>query len=238
MINGLAASLSGLAVSAHRQAIIANNLANVNTNSYKTIRPQQTDSLYGGPQLSATTQIFTQGPLIPVDGGYQDIALVGEGFFQVETPQGSAFTRDGSLTVDSQGFLATTDGNRLAPNIQIPDNAESFSIAANGIVTAAFADGTRQEVGQIQIANFPNQEGLIRNGGNTYSVSSSSGAPQLVAPGSDGVGYIVSGVQEGSNVDVADQIGNMINNSAAFKYNLKALKTSDEMLGELIDIMA
>ena len=237
MINGLATSLSGLAVSAHRQSIIANNLANVNTNSYKTVRPEQTESLYGGANLSSTNQIFTQGAIIPV-GGSENVAIVGDGFFQVETPKGPAYTRNGSFTTDSQGFLSTTDGNRLSQNIQIPDDAEGYSIAGNGIVTAAFSDGSTEEVGQIEIASFSNQEGLIRNGGNTYGISPSSGAAQMVAPGSAGTGYVVSGVSEGSNVDMAEQIGNMIVNSANFKYNIEALKTSNEMLGELIDIMA
>jgi flagellar basal-body rod protein FlgG len=167
-----------------------------------------------------------------------DLAISGDGFFQVQTATGVAYTRDGAFTVDGQGYLGSPGGNRLFPNIQVPANATHIQVSRDGMVTGFFADGSTSNLGQIQLATFSNSGGLVREGGNLYSPSGASGAPQLGIPGAGGRGTLISGFLETSNVDLATEMTNSMVNSDEFKMNIQVAKTADEMMKNLLDLKA
>jgi flagellar basal-body rod protein FlgG len=236
---------------------ITNNLANVGTNGFKRVRAVFEDLLYqnvrqaGAPSSQQTTvptglQIgtgvrpvatlrnFSQGNLQQT-GNSLDLAVNGQGFFQIQMPDGSTgYTRDGSLHLDAQGQVVTANGFALAPAITIPANSQSITVAADGTVSVVVAgSATPQQVGTLQLANFANVAGLQALGGNLYSETASSGAPTTGAPGNNGLGLLNQGYVETSNVNVVEELVNMIQAQRAFEMNSKAVQTSDQMLQRL-----
>ena len=260
MIRSLWIARTGLDAQQTQLDVIANNLANVSTNGFKrgravfeyllyqTLRQpgaqssQQTQIPTGlqlgtGARTASTARIFTQGNLQKTDGSL-DIAIQGEGFFQILLPDGTtAYTRDGSFQKDNQGQIVTTDGYPLQPAITIPATALTVSVGTDGVVTVTQAGtAASTQIGSIQLANFINPSGLQSTGQNLYLETASSGTPTPNAPGSNGVGTVNQGYVETSNVNVAEELVTMIQTQRAYELNSKVVSTSDAMLGRLTQL--
>ncbi len=257
MIRSLWISKTGLDAQQTQMDVIANNLANVSTNGFKRTRAVFEDLLYqkvrqpgaqssqqtqlpSGLQIGtgvrpvATEKIFTQGNLQQT-GNSQDVAIQGVGFFQVLLPDGStAYTRDGSFQIDSQGQLVTSSGFTIQPAITIPSDAESITVGRDGTVSVT-QPGSPQptQVGSLLLATFINPAGLESKGENLYGETAASGAPNNNAPGSNGAGLLSQGYVETSNVNVVEELVNMIQTQRAYEINSKAITTSDQMLQKL-----
>ena len=257
MIRSLWISKTGLDAQQMAIDVVANNLANVSTNGFKRSRPVFEDLLYqtlrqpgakssqqsdipSGLQLGtgvrpvATERIFSQGNLIQTGNGL-DLAINGNGFFQIQLPDGTTgYTRDGSLQLNSQGQIVTSSGYIVSPGITIPSGSLTITISRDGIVSAQ-ASGTTAptQVGQLQLANFVNTGGLQSQGENIYLETASSGSPTTGNPGSSGLGALNQGFTETSNVNVAEELVNMIQTQRAFELNSRAIQASDQMLQRL-----
>ncbi len=245
---------TGLDAQQTKMSTIANNLANAGTTGYKRSRAIFEDLLYqnvrqvgsqssqdtrlpsglmigAGVRTVATEKLFTQGNLAQTDNQL-DMAIQGRGFFQILLPDGSqAYSRDGSLQIDDQGQMVTASGYVLQPTITIPSNAQSVSIGSDGVVSVRLPGSSAvTQVGTVQLSDFVNPSGLQAIGENLYLESSSSGSPQTGNPGLNGLGSIVQGFVEGSNVNVVEELVNMIETQRAYEMNSKAISTTDQML--------
>lgn len=245
---------TGLDAQQNRISVISNNLANVNTTGFKRSRAVFEDLVYQtvrqpgasssqdselpsglmlgtGVRTVATQKIFQQGNTLQTDNSL-DLAVTGRGFLQVQLPDGNtAYTRDGSLMVDSDGNLVTASGYAIEPPITIPADALSVSIGADGTVTATLPGvASPTTLGDITLADFINPAGLQPLGENLSIESASSGTPTVGTPGEDGLGSLLQGALEASNVNVAEELVNMIETQRAFESNSKAISTVDEML--------
>jgi flagellar basal-body rod protein FlgG len=187
-----------------------------------------------GVDLVATEKVYTQGNLNQT-GNSLDLAINGNGFFQVLMPDGSlAYTRDGSFQLSATGQLVTASGYTVQPAITIPSAAQSVTIAADGTVQVLLAgSSTPSTVGTVQLANFVNPSGLQANGQNLLVESASSGNAQTGGPGINGMGSLQQGYTESSNVDVVEEMVNMIETQRAYEMNTKAIETNDQMLSYL-----
>jgi flagellar basal-body rod protein FlgG len=254
MTPALWAAKSGLDAQDTRMAVIANNIANVNTTGFKsgvgvfqdllyqnvrqvgaqnTQDTQLPSGLYLGTGVSivATEKLNTQGSLTQT-GNTLDVAIQGKGFFQVLMPDGTlAYTRDGSFQLNSQGQLVTSSGYQVQPAITIPVNATSVTIGSDGTVSAILAGATATTtIGQLQLADFINEGGLQPLGQNLLQESAASGAPQTGTAGVNGLGTLLQGSVEGSNVNIVSEMVNMIETQRAYEMNSKAIETTDQML--------
>ncbi|MEN6372145.1 MAG: flagellar basal-body rod protein FlgG [Armatimonadota bacterium] len=254
MIESLWTAATGMEAQQLNIDVISNNLANVNTTGFKKTRVEFQDMLYQtivpagsteaegsmnptgvqvglGTCYSATQKIFTQGDFQQT-GNSLDLVIEGDGFFQVQLPNGNtAYTRDGTFKLDAQGRMVTSDGNPLDPQITIPAEATSVSVGSDGTVSVTLPGQTApQEVGQIQLAKFSNPAGLSSQGNNLLLPTASSGDPVVDTAGMNGLGTIASGFIEMSNVKVVEEMVNMIVAQRAYEINAKAIQTSDEML--------
>jgi len=233
---------------------IANNLANANTTGYKSRRAQFQDLLYqnmvapgssagqstvvpSGLQLGLGTRavsneiIFQQGSFASTSNPL-DMVIQGNGFFQIQQANGNlAYTRNGSFQLNATGSLVTSQGNLLQPQVTIPPAAQSINIAADGTVTYTLVGQTQaQNAGQITLANFQNPAGLNSLGGSLFTPTDASGAAIIGTPGgAEGVGSIIQGYTEESNVSVVDEFINMITSQRAYEANSKVVKAADEM---------
>jgi len=257
MIPSLYIAKTGLDAQQTNMDVIANNLANVSTNGFKRQRAVFEDLLYqtvrqpgaqsseqtnlpSGLQIGtgvrpvSTERLFSQGNLSQTSNS-KDIAVKGEGFFQVQLPDGTtAYTRDGSFQVDQNGQLVTSSGYQVIPAITIPANALSMTVSRDGIVSVTTQGQTAaQQVGQLTLSTFINNSGLESLGENLYQETQSSGAPTESTPGLNGAGLLYQGYVETSNVNVAEELVNMIQTQRAYEINSKAVSTSDEMLQKL-----
>lgn len=260
MIRSLWISKTGLDAQQTQMDVISNNLANVNTSGFKRSRAVFEDLLYQtlrqpgaqssqqtqlptGLQLGtgvrpvATERIFTQGNLQQTGNNY-DVAIQGDGFFQVLMPDGStAYTRDGSFHTDSQGQIVTSSGFVVQPAITVPANAQSVTIARDGTVSVTVPGATSPtQVGSMQLVTFANPAGLEAKGENLYVETSSSGSPSTNSPGTNGAGLLSQGYVETSNVNVVEELVNMIQTQRAYEINSKAIQTSDQMLQRLAQL--
>jgi flagellar basal-body rod protein FlgG len=256
MMRSLTTAAAGMISQQSNLDVIANNLANVNTTAFKQQHAEFVDMMYDsrrasgaqagnttapqpiqmgtGSRLVATANWMKNGPL-QATGNPLDMAIVGEGFFQVTRPDGSlAYTRDGSFKTDSAGTLVTNDGMQVQPPITVPTGARAVTVSATGNVSAILPGNEQpQQLGQIQVAVFPNPAGLTRMGQNLYVAGGASGEPDLVEPGASGAGQIQSQFLEGSNVQIVEEMVRMILAQRAYEINSKAIQTSDEMLSTL-----
>ena len=260
MIRSLWISKTGLDAQQTQMDVISNNLANVSTNGFKRSRAVFEDLLYqnlrqpgaqssqqtqlpSGLQLGtgvrpvATERIFTQGNLQQT-GNDKDVAIQGQGFFQVLLPDGTtAYTRDGSFQTDSQGQLVTSSGFAVQPAITIPANAQSISIGRDGTVSVTQPGSSAAvQVGTLQLSTFVNPAGLLSKGENLYTETPASGTASTNTPGSNGAGLLSQGYVETSNVNVVEELVNMIQTQRAYEINSKAISTSDEMLQKLTQL--
>jgi flagellar basal-body rod protein FlgG len=257
MIRSLWIAKTGMDAQQTQLDVISNNLANVGTNGYKRQVAQFEDLLYQnlrqaganssqqtqlptglqlgtGVQLVSTPRIFTQGNLQQT-GSQFDMAVNGNGFFQVQMPDGTtAYTRDGTFHVDSAGQLVTSSGFALTPAVTIPPTAQSVTIGADGTVSITLpGQSAAQNVGAIQLAGFINPAGLESKGQNLFAETAASGTPTANTPGTNGLGTLQQGYVETSNVNVVEELVSMIQTQRAYELNSKAISTSDQMLQRL-----
>lgn len=260
MIPSLWIAKTGLDAQQTNMDVIANNLANVSTNGFKRQRAVFEDLLYqtlrqpgaqsseqttlpSGLQIGtgvrpvATERLHSQGNLSQTNNS-KDIAIKGQGFFQVILPDGSqAYTRDGSFQIDQNGQLVTASGFPVQPAITIPANALSITVGRDGIVSVTQQGQTAaQQVSQLMLTSFVNDSGLESVGENLYRETESSGAPNESTPGLNGAGLLYQGYVEISNVNVAEELVNMIQTQRAYEINSKAVSTSDQMLQKLTQL--
>jgi flagellar basal-body rod protein FlgG len=260
MIRSLWTSKTGLEGQQFNVDVISNNLANVSTNGFKRQRAVFEDLLYqvvrqpgaqssqlnqvpSGLQLGtgvrpvATARVFTTGNLQQTGNQY-DVAINGQGFFQVLLPDGTlAYTRDGSFQLDNQGNLVTSSGYAVQPGITIPANTTSVTIAADGTVSAVVAGSQiATQIGTLQLANFINPGGLQARGENLYMETASSGAPQINQPTTNGMGALNQFSVETSNVSVTEELVNLITAQRAFEINSRSIQSSDQMLQKLTQL--
>ncbi len=231
---------SGLRAREQELEIIGHNVANLQTVGYKRFQaimedvvlpdPEGTsrDWLPGGTELVATRHVVQQGPIEPT-GQTWDLALDGPGFFQVQQTAGTiAYTRDGAFHLDQAGRLVTADGLFVLPPITIPVNAQEVYVDRDGVILAR-VNGQTQQVGVLQLARFPNPEGLRAIGANRYVATAASGAAQVAQAGSPGYAEIVSRALERSNVDLASEMMSMMVAQRAYGLSLRALQMADRM---------
>jgi flagellar basal-body rod protein FlgG len=248
---------TGLDAQQTRMGVISNNLANVNTTGFKRDKASFEDLLYQtirqpggstseqtqlptglqlgtGVRVAATAKQFAQGNLNQT-GNALDVAINGRGFFEVLMPDGStAYTRDGSFQIDSQGQMVTNEGYPIQPGLQLPEGAQSVTIGADGTVSVQVAgQAAAVQVGQLTLSDFVNPAGLESKGENLYVETAASGPAQSGAPGQGGVGTLVQGSLESSNVNVVEELVSMIETQRAYETNAKAISTTDSMLGFL-----
>ena len=257
MIRSLWIAKTGLDAQQTQMDVISHNLANVSTNGYKRSQAVFEDLIYQnmrqvgansssdtqlptGLQLGtgvrpvATSRLFTQGNLQQTSNSF-DMAISGHGFFQLQMPDGTTgYTRDGSFHPDAQGQLVNANGIPLSPPISVPQGTRDITIANDGTVTVSIAgqDGVTQ-LGQIQLATFPNAAGLDPQGQNVFKETDASGAPTASTPGMNGAGMIQQGYLETSNVNVVEELVSMIQTQRAYEINSKAIQTSDQMLARI-----
>ena len=252
--SALQVARTGLDAQAERMRIIANNLANVNTTAFQRDRAEfatlayQTitaagarsagDNQYAtglnlgtGVRLTGTGRITSPGS-INTTGNNLDLAIEGEGYFQIQRPDGSTgYSRAGNFHRSAEGKLVTSDGMAVMPEIQIPENANAITIGLDGTVSVTVAGASEsQEVGRLELARFVNPSGLQAMGGNLYAESAASGTPQVGTPGLDGRGSLRQGSLEGSNVNVVQELVDMIETQRAYEVNSKMISATDEML--------
>jgi flagellar basal-body rod protein FlgG len=245
---------TGLDAQNTQMSVIANNLANANTTGYKASRAAFQDLLYQnvqqvgaqstqntqystglslgtGVRIAQTEKNYTQGSVLQT-GGTLDLSVNGEGFFQITLPDGTlAYTRDGSFSMDSSGNVVTATGYPVSPAITIPITAQSVTIGSDGTVSITTSGSAKATtVGQIQLANFINVEGLQPTGNNLLIESGASGAPQVGTAGTNGLGTLTQGSLETSNVNTVTELVNMIECQRAYEMNSKAITTTDQML--------
>jgi flagellar basal-body rod protein FlgG len=245
---------TGLEAQQTRMANISNNLANASTTGFKRSRAVFSDLLYQniaqvgaqssqdtqlpsglnlgtGVRTVATEKLFTQGNIVQT-GNALDVAIQGRGFLQILMPDGSlAYSRDGTMQMDAQGQLVTSMGYLIQPGITIPENAQSITIGSDGTVSVVIAgSATPTQVGNIQLADFINPAGLQAVGDNLFIESASSGSPQVGTPGLNGLGTLIQGSLESSNVNTVEELVNMIETQRAYEMNSKAISTADQML--------
>ena len=245
---------TGLDAQQTRMSVISNNLANVSTTGFKRSRPQFEDLLYQnvrqtgaqtaqntqlpsglvlgtGVRVVSTAKLFTQGSIIQT-GNNLDMAINGRGFFQIAMPDGTAgYTRDGSFQLNSEGQVVTSNGYLLQPAITVPTGAQSITIGRDGTVNVQLAGQVApQQVGQIQTTDFLNPAGLQAIGENLFLESAASGAAQTGNPDADGLGSLMQGALETSNVNVVEEMVDMIETQRAYEMNSKAISTTDQML--------
>ena len=235
MLGPIFSALTGLKNASQRLQNSANNVANINTAGFKKSDVNSADIKSGGTRVNDVSKSNTQGALIPT-GNPLDLAISGNGFFQVTNPNGgTSFTRSGSFKLDGGGNIVDASGNALVPAVNVPGNNAGISVGANGQISAQVG-GQPEVLGQIQLANFATPSGLSAAGGNLLNESAGSGAPVVGGPGEGGRGTVLSGFLEGSNVDITEEIVDQIVAKAAFKANVNVIKANDELIGTILDI--
>ncbi len=258
MIRALYSAGSGMSAQQMNVDNIAHNLANANTTGFKMRRAQFQDLLYqnfiqpgaaagsqtvvpSGLQVGLGTRpasneiIFSQGNFQSTDNPL-DVVIQGRGFFQVRRPSGEiAYSRSGAFHVDRDGNLVTSEGNPLEPQITIPQQAQTITIALDGTVSYVQQGQTASQIaGQIQLANFTNPAGLNSLGSSLFTPTDASGEPTVGNPGGqEGMGTLLQGYLEQSNVSVVEEFINMIVSQRAYEANSKVVKAADDMYSQV-----
>ncbi len=236
--------------------VISNNIANMNTTSFKKSRAEFKDLMYqevisnpqqevnpgtveetsskiqigSGVKTSSTQKMFQQGDLQQTSQ-QMDVGISGDGFFQVRKNDGTfAYTRDGSFKISSEGSMVTSDGYVIEPGFTLDEQVLSIHISKDGVISATEIGGESVELGTIELAKFLNPGGLLSLGDNLYSETEASGVPLLGQPGQDGFGELNQGYLESSNVDIVEEMISMISAQRAYEINSKTVKTVEEMM--------
>lgn len=252
MIRALYSARTGLNGQQTQLDVISNNLANVNNGGFKKSRTQFEDLIYqttravgaetvGGGQVPTGVQvglgtrvtsvqkIFTQGDFSET-GSELDMAIEGRGFFRILRDGDDFYTRAGSFKSDSEGFIVTSNGDRLQPEFAIPDQTTSLNIDSSGIIVAQDSASNVLATAQLTLTTFISPAGLRSEGGNLYTETEASGTPTEGNPGTNGIGTVAQRFLEISNVDVSEEIVNLIITQRAFEVNSKAVTTADQLL--------
>lgn len=254
MHGALHVAKTGLSAQDTQLKVISNNLANVSTVGFKKDRLEFEDLLYqirrqpgaatgedsmlpsglqlgSGVRTVSTQKLFTTGDMQITDQPF-DLAINGRGFLQVTMPNGDiAYTRNGELHLDGENRLVTSEGYLIEPEITLPDEVTNFSVGTDGTVTVVVAgDPDPVELGQLELADFVNPQGLQAIGQNLFIETAASGAPIIGTAGEDGLGILKQGMLEGSNVNAVEELVNMITTQRAYEMNSKVISTADEML--------
>ena len=260
-MRSLSIAATGMLAQQLNVEVISNNIANINTTGFKRQRAEFHDLLYQdllragtnssdtgtvvpsgiqiglGVKPAAVYRITEQGNLVITDNNL-DLAINGKGYFAVELPSGeTGYTRSGALARSADGDLVNANGFIVQPGITIPDNALSITINAQGAVSVAIEGQTApQNVGQLQLATFPNEAGLQAMGDNLFLETTASGLATLGSPGSAGFGDIQQGALETSNVNVVAEITNLITAQRAYEMNSRVIQAADEMLSSVVQL--
>jgi len=260
MMNSLWIAKTGMEAQQTQLDVISNNLANSATNGFKTGHAVFEDLMYQnlrqvgsstsdqtnlptgmqiglGVRTVATSRTFSQGSLTQTSNNL-DVAIQGNGFFQLTLPDGTTgYTRDGSFQLDNQGRLVNSSGLLVQGGITVPATATSVSIATNGTVTATIPGTvTPQTIGTITMASFVNPAGLAPTGQNIFQETAASGQPNAATAGTNGMGTLIQGFVESSNVNVVQELVSMIQTQRAYEMNSKAVQASDQMLQKLANL--
>ncbi|WP_150525594.1 flagellar basal-body rod protein FlgG [Roseibium sediminis] len=244
---------TGMKAQERNVEVISNNVANLRTTGYKRQRVDFQDLMYqnlrrmgsetstagtivptgvqigSGVKVASTSRIMSQGA-VEQTGKELDLAVRGEGFFQIELPDGTtAYTRDGSFERDPNGTIVTVDGYTVVPGITIPQDSRNITISTDGTVSAVDGAGATVNLGQIQVARFVNKAGLEAIGDNLFLETEASGAAQVDNPGSDGFGSVQQYFLEMANVDAVTEIADLISAQRAYEMNSRVIKAADEM---------
>ena len=252
MLRGMWSAASGMAAQQTQIDVIANNLANVNTTSFKKSRAEFQDLMYQtlnqagsrtedgneiptgiqlgmGTMPSGIQKMFMQGDFQETKNEL-DMVIEGKGFFKVLSNGKEQYTRAGNFKLDTGGNIVTSNGDPLQPEMSVPSDTISINIDKYGTVTAFDPTGAGTSLGQLELSTFPNPAGLSSLGHNLYSTSDASGEAIEASPGSDGMGTILQGFVEKSNVDIVQEMVSMITAQRAYEINSKAIQTADSML--------
>jgi flagellar basal-body rod protein FlgG len=260
MFRALWTSASGMTAQQFNLDVVSNNMANVSTVGFKKMRTTFQDLIYQtirepgaptspttrapagfqvglGTRVSETYGIFMQGSLDKTDNEL-DLAIQGAGFFKVVLPDGTiAYTRNGQFKLDRDGRIVNAEGYPLDPEITIPTDAISITIAEDGTVGVLRQGGTTvEEVGRIELAKFINPAGLRRLGNNLYIQTDASGDPIIDNPGNQGIGTILQGFLEASNVNIVEEMVNLIIAQRSYEFNTKGITAADEMLSQAANL--
>ena len=254
-MRALRIAATGMAAQQLNVETISNNIANMNTVGFKKQRAEFQDLLYenvsrmgaqssdagtvvptgiqlgSGVKTGSIYRITSQGAMTKTDNKY-DLAINGRGYFQVQLPTGdTAYSRAGNFSLSDTGQLVTADGYPVQPAITIPGGTTDVTISKSGQVQASSPGSTTPAVvGQLQLANFANEAGLEAVGDNYFLQSGASGAPTLASPNATGVGYLMQGYTEASNVDAVTEISALIVAQRAYEMNSKVVTSADQML--------
>ena len=248
---------TGLEAQQTRMSVVSQNLANVNTTGYKRQRAMFEDLLYQnvvqsggmtsqqteaptglnlgtGVRVVATDRQFSQGNIVTTTNPF-DVAINGHGFFEILLPDGAqAYTRDGTFQVNADGELVTSSGYTVQPAINVPPGATGVTIGLDGVVSAIPAgQSDAVQIGTLQLTDFTNPAGLQPKGENLYAETQSSGPPEAGTPGLNGIGTLMQGSLETSNVNVVEELVSMIETQRAYEMNSRAIETADQMLQHL-----
>ncbi|MCX7064902.1 MAG: flagellar basal-body rod protein FlgG [Proteobacteria bacterium] len=254
MMSALWVSKTGLSAQDMALHTISNNLANVSTIGFKRDRAVFEDLLYQvlqqpgaqssqdttlpsglqlgtGVRIAGTQKMFGIGGMQTTDAPL-DLAVEGRGFFQITMPDGSiSYTRDGQFRMDQDGQIVNSQGHPLQPAISIPPDADTITIGTDGTVTVMTrGNPAATQVGTVELVNFVNPAGLQANGSNLFSETPASGSPQSGTAGTNGLGHVLQGTLETSNVSVVEELVNMVSVQRAYEMNSKVVSTSDQML--------
>ena len=256
MLRALSTAASGMEGQQTKLDVTAHNIANVSTAGYKRSRAEFADLMYQtirpagagtstgtnaptgtevglGVRVAATPRSYGEGELSQTSNPL-DVAIQGNGFFQITQPNGEiAYTRNGAFQLDSEGKLVNHEGYPVAGDLQVPGDAQSVTIAADGTVTAVVPGSTAPvAVGQLELASFVNPAGLAPLGDTMFQATAASGAPTTSAPGAAGAGSLLQGSLELSNVNVVEEMVDLIAGQRAYEINTRVIKAADEMLGQ------
>lgn len=260
-MRSLSIASTGMLAQQQNVEVISNNIANMNTTAFMRRRTEFHDLIYQnlrrvgstssdagtivpsgvqlglGVKLAAVYRIHEQGNLTSTDNTF-DLAIQGNGFFQIQLPDGStAYSRDGSFQLSPTGQIVTHDGNPLIPNITVNTNAIDVTINNTGEVLVKLQGQVAPaNAGTITLASFPNDAGLEAVGNNLYLETPASGTPTTANPGAEGYGTLLQGFLETSNVNAVAEVSELISAQRAYEMNSKVIKTSDEMMGTLTNM--
>ena len=258
MIRALWSAATGMHAQQMQADVVANNLANVNTTGFKKSRANFEDLIYktmqvagqttpGGGQVptgiqvglgvkpSGVQKLFTQGDFIDT-GNQLDFAIQGKGFFRVIHGDEDLYTRAGNFTLDSEGFITTSSGDRLQPEISLPEEAITITLENDGTLTAYGAEEDILATEEVLISTFVNDAGLFAVGDNLFRATEGSGDATERTPGEDGAGTVLNNYLEGSNVDIVEEMVTMIAGERAYEANSKSIETADSMLSTAINL--
>ncbi len=253
-MKALSIAASGMLAQQQRTEVVANNLANMTTTGYQRRRTEFNDLLYRhmprrqkagsspgevvpsgihaglGVKVGAVYRIHEQGSLKQTSNTF-DLAIQGEGYFQIQLPNGDlAYTRDGTFQLNEGGQLVTHDGFPVQPNIGVTPNAKDVTINSSGEVLVTGADGATANVGSLQLAMFPNAGGLRAVGDNLFIATEASGAAAAASPGLNGAGTVLQGFVESSNVNAIEEVSALVRASRAYEMNSKVMSAADQMM--------